>query len=179
MNVHFNHPKSWLRCPEPGCRRRHPLGSVLLAGINDCPGITKALDRSCPQPRGPTTLSVTWWRGSLPDAGGQGDRDHGGARGHTSGFAILSTSLTPRAVAEGTHHPHVPDKPVRHPRGCATSKARQQLRPAYRLPGHDSEHAPTATAASRGAARQQAAIEPAGCTRAMPCATHRKRHPSH
>ena len=89
MNLHFNHPNEITpevsRAVDRLTRAGIPVGnqSVLLAGVNDCVHIQRALvQQLVGQPR-PALLPVPVrpgrGLGPLPHAGGQGPRDHGGA----------------------------------------------------------------------------------------------------
>ena len=87
MNLHFNHPNEITpevsRAVDKLTRAGIPLGnqSVLLAGVNDCVHIQRALVHRLVENRDPAVLPLPVRPGRglrpLPDAGRQGPRDHG------------------------------------------------------------------------------------------------------
>ena len=93
MNLHFNHPNEITpevsRAVDKLTQAGIPIGnqSVLLAGVNDCVHIQRALVHQLVENRiRPYYLyqcDLVEGSGPLPDAGRQGPRDHGGpARPH-------------------------------------------------------------------------------------------------
>jgi lysine 2,3-aminomutase len=177
MNVHFNHPKELAPEVEAALSRLAdagiPLGSqsVLLAGINDCPGIIKALGqklvRNRVRPYYLYQCDLVEGAAHFRTPVAKGIEIMEALRGHTSGFAIPQYVID--APGGGGKVPITPTYLISQSDTHVVVRNFEGLVSSYAQPtgyrGHDSEHCPYCNGRQGVAALlsgQQAAIEPAG-----------------